>query len=227
MAATENPGTQRRHRGEGRVFQRGPIWWIAYYHRGREMRETAKTTQRRKAERLLRERLRKAGRPDFIGPAAERLTFDDLAALYLTDYQVNAKRSQRDAERNVARLRAVFGFDRALDITANRIVDYASRRLADGMKPASVNRELAALRRMFSLAVKAGKLASRPPISMLDESGNAREGFMEPADFEAVRTHLPGDLADVATFAYLTGWRKGEILSLQWGRSTARAARSA
>jgi hypothetical protein len=38
---------------------------------------------------------RKAGTPEFIGPAAERVTFDDLAALYLNDYRVNGRRSMR------------------------------------------------------------------------------------------------------------------------------------
>ncbi len=189
-------------RGHGRVFQRkgSAAWWIAYYHRGHEIRESAKTTDKRKAEKLLRERLRTAGTPEFIGPAAERLTFDDLAGMYLTDYRVNGKRSLPDAERNVERLRGAFGLDRALDITTDRIARYAESRLVDGRKPASVNRELTALKRMFSLAIKAGKLASRPHVAMLAED-NAREGFLEPADFAAVRGALVPDLGDAATFA--------------------------
>ena len=202
-------------RGQGRLFQRGPVWWIAYYHRGRELRESSGSNDPRKARALLRERLRKAGTPDFIGPAAERLTFDDLAAMYLTDYKVNAKRSHKDAARNVERLRVAFGFDRALDITADRIAAYAAQRLEDGMAPASINRELAALRRMFSLAVKAGKLGHRPHVAMLAEE-NARQGFLEPADFAAVRANLPAYVSDAATFAYLTGWRKGEVRTLEW-----------
>jgi integrase len=83
------------------------------------------------------------------------------------------------------------------------------------MAPARVNRELATLRRMFSLAIKTGKLANKPPIAMLAED-NAREGFLEPADFAAVRAHLPADIADSATFAYLTAWRKGEVQTLEW-----------
>ncbi len=35
-------------------------------------------------------------------------------------------------------------------------------------------------------------------------------------DFEAVVAHLPAELQDVARFGYLTGWRKGEILTLTW-----------
>jgi hypothetical protein len=42
-------------------------------------------------------------------------------------------------------------------------------RLEAGKRPATVNRELAALRRMFSLAVRAGKLAGPPPITLLAE----------------------------------------------------------
>ena len=52
---------------------------------------------------------------------------------------------------------------------------------------------------------------------MLAEN-NAREGFLEPVDFEAVRAHLPADLADLAAFAYLTGWRKGEVVRLELAR---------
>jgi integrase len=202
-------------RGHGRLFQRGPVWWIAYYHRGREIRESSKSTDERKAQKLLRERLRKAGTPDFIGPAAERVTFDDLAAMYVTDYKVNGKRSLKDAQRNVRHLRTIFGFDRAMDITTDRIATYSASRLDEGMAPASVNRELAALRRMFSLAVKASKLGHRPHVAMLTED-NARQGFLEPADFAAVRAHLPSYLTDAATFAYLTGWRKGEVRTLEW-----------
>jgi integrase len=202
-------------RGNGRLFQRGPVWWVAYYNRGQEIRESSKSTDKRKVEKLIRERLRKAGTPEFIGPAAERLGFEDLAAMFLTDYRVNGKRSVKDAERNVARLRSVFGLDRALDITADRIAAYTAQRLADGMAAASINRELAALRRAFSLAIKAGKLAHRPHIAMLAED-NARQGFLEPADFAAVSVHLPDYLTDAATFAYLTGWRKGEVRALEW-----------
>src|SRR5439155_15040584 len=92
---------------------------------------------------------------------------------------------------------------------------YKAGRLAQGKAKATVNRERSALRRMFSLAVKAGRLSWRPAIAMLDESDNMREGFLEPSEFEAVRKHLPPDVVDAATFAYLTDWRRGEVLGLE------------
>lgn len=50
---------------------------------------------------------------------------------------------------------------------------------------------------------------------MLREN-NARQGFFEKDEFESVSGALPKVLADVARFAYLSGWRKGEILPLTW-----------
>jgi integrase len=217
-------GNGKRPRGTGRLFRRGGVWWIAYYHRGREIRESAKTASEQKAARLLRERLRTAGRAEFIGPAAERLTYDDLASLYLTDYRVNGKRSLRDAERYVETLRATFGFDKALDITADRITAYADAR-RDHVTPATVNRELGALRRMFSLAVRAGKLASRPPITLLAED-NVREGFIDPPEFTRLLAELRArkapDVADAAEFAYLTCLRRGNALGALWSWFTLR-----
>jgi integrase len=45
---------------------------------------------------------------------------------------------------------------------------------------------------------------------------NAREGFLDPADFSTVHAHLPPHLSGPATFAYLPGWRRGEGASLEW-----------
>jgi integrase len=45
---------------------------------------------------------------------------------------------------------------------------------------------------------------------------NTRQGFFERPDLEAVVAALPAYLQDFTRFAYLTGWRKGEIISLRW-----------
>src|SRR5439155_22555260 len=157
-------------RGDGRIYQRGQVWWVEYWHRGKQVRESSKGfvwkqdgmpsdgTDRRAAEKLLQARRRTAGTAHFIGPKAERVTFTDLAAMYLRDYGTNGRRSVKHAERYVKNLRQAFGLCRALDITSDEIEAFKAQRLADGLRPGSVNRELAALRRMFGLAVRAGKL---------------------------------------------------------------------
>ena len=44
----------------------------------------------------------------------------------------------------------------------------------------------------------------------------ARQGFFEKEEFDAVVLALPKYLKDFMRFAYETGWRKGEIVSLTW-----------
>jgi len=81
---------------------------------------------------------------------------------------------------------------------------------------ATINRELAALKRGFSLGIEAGKITHKPKIPMLREN-NIRTGFFEREQFEAVWTRLTAPLQAVAHFAYITGWRiRSEALPLQW-----------
>jgi integrase len=71
------------------------------------------------------------------------------------------------------------------------------------------------LRQAYYLARKQNRISRVPYFPMLRED-TARQGFFEPANFEAVAAALASDYADAARFAYLTGWRKGEILPLGW-----------
>jgi integrase len=93
--------------------------------------------------------------------------------------------------------------------------EYARRRLALKASPGTINRDFGALSRMFTLAIQAGRLTRRPHIPRLRES-LPRQGFLEHADYLAIRSHLPATYQDVLDFGYLSGWRRGEILTLEW-----------
>jgi integrase len=204
-------------RGLGGIYRRGAVYWIRYRHRGKQYRESACSGERAAAVRLLKQRLADVaqGRPD--AAAEERVTFDDLASAYLDERAlkgVPAPRLQWSRAR-VAHLGTFFSGVAAVDITTGRMRDFAKKRIADGATPATVNRDLGVLSRMFTLALQAGRLSRRPYFPRLPES-QPRQGFMEPAEYAALRRHLPTDHRDVLDFGYLTGWRRGEILSLEW-----------
>jgi integrase len=71
------------------------------------------------------------------------------------------------------------------------------------------------IKRAFRLGIKKRLIYDRPAIDLLDED-NVRRGFFEPAEYRAVRKHLDEDCQAVIDFAYVTGWRKSEILNLEW-----------
>jgi integrase len=202
-------------RGLGRIFKRGDIWWVSYHHRGKEYRESARSQNEGMAKKLLKKRLGEIGRGKLIGPSEEKITFDMMANDLLTDYRVNGKRSVESAELSLKHLRGFFPLDRAVDITTDRVRAYVSRRQAEGASNGSINRELAALKRMFSLAVQASKLSSKPHIPLLEEN-NARQGFLDHGSFLALQAAIPVHLKDPITFLYLSGWRVSEMRQLEW-----------
>ena len=98
------------------------------------------------------------------------------------------------------------------------ITDADGTILHSGASNAEINRELAILKRAFSLAIKDGLLSAKPYIPMLTEN-NVRQGFFEREQYDAVLRHLPEPWRPVMTFAFLTDWRVGsEVLPLTWAQ---------
>ena len=136
-----------------------------------------------------------------------------------TEYTVNKRDSLEHLKRRIKlHLKPWFRGRRMTKITAADINAYVQHRQEKGAAAASINRELAILKRAYTLAIRAGKLlqAHRPYIAMLAEH-NVRTGFFEADQFTAVKGKLPAALQPVAEFAYLTGWRvQSEVLPLEW-----------
>ncbi len=217
---TATPAPPRKRRasyGAGSVYRRGETWWIRYHHRGVLHRESAKSPVKADATALLTKRLGAIGKGQHVSPRDEgKVTLADLFVMLHDDYKVNGRRTARYLDGRLRPLRDYFGnAERAVDLTADRIVSYSRARLDSGSAPASVNRELAALRRALRLAVKHGRLSHAPSVTLLAEH-NVREGFVEPATFAAIVAALPSPLDDVARFLYASGWRKREATGLEW-----------
>ena len=135
--------------------------------------------------------------------------------IFLTDREINGKRSVESVRLSLRHLRDHFGLDRALDITPDRVAAYVRGRQKEGAANGSINRELAALKGAFTLATRAGKLGSAPYIPLLEEN-NSRRGFLDHGGFLALRDGLPEHLKDPVTFLYLSGWRVSEMRTLEW-----------
>jgi integrase len=202
-------------RGMGRIFKRGSVYWVAYYYRGEEHRESSGSENENRARKLLKKRLGETSRGQLIGPSEEKFTFDDLAKILTTDYEINRKRSIESVRLSIKHLREFFALDRAIDITPDRVSTYVRERQREDAANGSINRELAALKRAFTLATRAGKLNSAPYIPLLEEN-NSRRGFLDHGSFLALREALPKHLRHPVTFLYFSGWRVSEMRTLEW-----------
>src|SRR4030095_14563039 len=211
--------------GVGRIFKRkmrladssvveDPIFHMAFYHRGKEHRLSTGTTSEVLARKLLKKRLGELGRGRFI-PNEEKLTFEDLCKFVRDDYAVNDNRSTATLNFNIKHLEGFFRFDRAVDIEADRVLAYQQQRLSEGGARATINREVATLGRMLTLAVDLKRLSWRPKFKQLDGE-KVREGFLQHGEFLTIVDNLPAYLKDFISFLYYGGWRKGAARNLQW-----------
>jgi len=106
-----------------------------------------------------------------------------------------------------------------IDLSFLTIEDYKLNRIREGAARATVNRELDGLSKGLTLAIDARIInAEDKPKIRRFRLRNARQGFVWLEEFEAIHEHLPIVVGDIAIFAYWTGWRKGEILTLRWDR---------
>jgi integrase len=213
---------QRRKRGTGRIWPRsGGILWIQYYVNGRPQRESSHSTNDEVAGKLLRKRLAQVDAGISVGSVSQRLRYEHLRDALYNDYRSNSRRWLRMDKNGkpyiggVSHLDNFFARQRAITITTTGIRRFIAKRQAGDASNGTVNRELALLRRMFNLAVQDGTLKTAPYFPMLKEAP-PRRGFLEYTDFQKLRQELPEYLRTLATMAYYTGMRLGEMLRMRW-----------
>jgi integrase len=193
-------------KGQGLIYQRGTLFWVQYYVRGKRYRETSGSTNRADAVRLLKRRTAEAGSGRPFGHDIEKTTLPELVEMVRNDYQANGRRL-RAVHAPLNHLLAYFGKDcRAMDVSSDRVTAYIANRQQAGAANATINRSLAALKRGFVLAERAGKAARRPHIEMLEER-NRRKGFFEQDQIAALLNELPEELRTLIETASITGWR--------------------
>ncbi len=93
---------------------------------------------------------------------------------------------------------------------------YKSERLKEDAAPATVNKELTALSKLFSVLVKNDFLDRNivREVPKLSEKENLRQVYVGYPDFAKVLAHLPDWYARMALTAYYTGMRQGEVRNL-------------
>jgi integrase len=163
--------------------------------------------------RFLRQRLAEAE-----SNPAESLRIEQLADDLFRDYRINEHRSLDDVEaRWRLHLKPFLGSVPAAQLDSRLLARYVDRRLAENASNASINREMACLKRMYRIAYLATppRVPSVPHFPHLKEN-NVRQGFITPKQYANLIAHCPDLwLRAMLETAYSYGWRVSELLSLR------------
>jgi hypothetical protein len=138
----------------GSIYKRGAVYWLKYYRNGKPYRESAKTEKETEAKRLLKKREGEISEGKIPGVHFDKVKFNDLTDDFLADYRINGRKSLKRAERSANQLKNFFDGYKVPEITTPRIQCYIEKRLEEGKFNATVNRELAALKRILNLGLQ-------------------------------------------------------------------------
>jgi|WetSurMetagenome_2_1015567.scaffolds.fasta_scaffold00348_22 integrase len=203
----------------GTVYRRKDsiVFWIKYYRNGKPFYESSKSEKETDAKKLLKLREGEIQAGTFSGLQVKRITISELLDDVVNDYKVNKKRSLDRLELSVKHILGYFDGCKAADISSTAIQKYILHRQAQGAENGTINRELSAMKRAFTLAVRATpkKIINPPYVQMLKEA-SPREGFLDHQDYMKLKEILPEYLRPLLVAAYHTGMRKGELINLQW-----------
>jgi integrase len=222
MKETETSTKKKRKvkhtKGQGTVFQdpRSPNYQLSYWNGWRQVRESAHTTDHKEALKTLRRKLSEVSTGKAAG--VERICIAALLQLVIDDYRRNDKADLRETEQRIHRLLIpAFGQMRASEFTTKALNDHIAQRKKAGRQNATINRELANLRRAFRLGYKNDPpLVNRLPfIQALSEKDNVRQGFLERDKYQLLLDALSDDVKPVFVVGYHLGMRTGELLAIK------------
>jgi len=111
-----------------------------------------------------------------------------------------------------------FGHYTLEEVSSGLICRYKSRRLQEGAKPATLNRELSVAKHAFNLGLKEWEWCKENPFCKvkMERENNARDRVLGYDEEERLLDVCPKWLGEIVTFALHTGARMGEILELTW-----------
>lgn len=200
------------------IFLKGNNWYIDYYYKGRRKRKKIGPSKKL-AMQVLNDVQLKIAKGEYLGIYDEKkIPFDEYAKQYLAFSKANKAWStyKRRDRFSVKNLNSFFKGKYLFEITPQMIEKYKAVRL-ERVTPASVNRELACLKHMFTKAIEWGFIKANPAkgVKRLKEPPG-RLRYLKPEEVVALLDVCADHIRPIVVTALNTGMRKSEILNLRW-----------
>jgi integrase len=202
------------------LYKRGSFWWMRFSFQGKQIRRSTETTDKKLAEKIYHKVLGELSDGDWWErlPGEEK-TLSELFEKYLNEHS-KPNKSEKSCVRDrgiMGRILKEFGDVTLVEISARQISEYKVRRRTEGASAATVNKELSLLRHVFETAVVWEWLSDNPAARIPKEKvKNTIERWLSAEEEERLLKACPDWLREIVVFALNTGFRQGEILSLNW-----------
>lgn len=200
------------------LVKRGNVWWMSFTYEGRQIRRSTETSDKRLAEAILgKVKVQIVEGKYFDKPREEAKTFSELMDRYLREH-ASRRMHYRRYKNMVENLKAFFGDPKLHHVTPKTIVAFKNKRYADGVMPATINRELAVLKKAFNLACREWEWVRDNPVCRvsMEREQNTRDRWLTEEEEGRLLKIAPLWLRELVLFAANTGMRRGEILALNW-----------
>jgi integrase len=201
------------------LYKRGSVWWMSFSCEGKFIRRSAETMDRKLAQRIYDKIKGQIAEGKWFEKPPEEKTFGEMMDRYLLEH-VSRKKSKRSYEGYVRNLKSYFKDYKLSEITTDLIIKYKEKRLKEGVKPATLNRDLAILKNAFNRAMYKWEpaWAMVNPMKKVDmeTENNERDRWMNNEEWNNLQKSLPRWMKEIILLDIQTGLRQGEIIALRW-----------
>lgn len=219
MTKRDNSQEKERRRRVRGVFERprgSGVWWVRYHDEdGREHRE--KAGPKGLANDLYQKRKNEVRERRFFPETIRHR--EVLLSEIIDDYLKRVKgqlRSYRDYKRYADTWKEVLRGKTLAQVVPGDIERHIAKRRGT-VKPATTNRELAFLKRVFNVAIADGKTERNPARAVkLRKENNARVRFLAVEEEKSLREAIGEAEWPKVTVALHTGLRQAEQFQLRW-----------
>ena len=205
-----------------RKGKRGITYSLDYRVNGYRTIESLGRITKRQAELIMAQRQKEIAEGKFpIIKDYKKVLFFDICHEFL-EWSRAHKRSYLRDEGIIKNLKSYFGNIPLYQITRRKAEEYQAWRIGQEKKDgkpiatATVNREIAGLKRLLNKAVEWREVSANPVsrIKMFPEERKLQ--FLSNKELEKLIACAPEPLKPIILIAVFTGMRRGEILNLKW-----------
>lgn len=207
------------------IRKRGKHWMYDFQHKGERFREVLLLAQSKWDAEQAEARAKQDVLHGRYKRQAPSKRFSEYAEKVFLKWSEDNKRSYKTDKYHVAALVKFFGDKTLSEITPMLIERYKKTRRLTKRKDdteravSSVNRELACLSKIFSLAMRDGYAASNPCVQVKKfPEPPSRDRYLSEDEERRLLAQCVGErehLGPILIMALNTGMRRGEIFSLQ------------